>query len=271
MSAQNQVSRHTLLRFQKMREQGEKIVMLTAYDASFAALADAAGVEILLIGDSLGMVVQGHDSTLPVNMDHVEYHVRAVARGASKAMIVADMPFGSYQTNPADAFTNAARLMAAGAQMVKLEGGQVMLETVRFLVDRGIPVCGHVGLTPQSVNQMGGYRVQGKTEAGSRRVMDDAKALQQAGASMMVLESIPAVLAKEITDAVSIPTIGIGASVDCSGQVLVVYDMLDIYPGRKARFVKNFLTDGVSIKTAIENYVKEVKAKTFPAPEHTFQ
>jgi 3-methyl-2-oxobutanoate hydroxymethyltransferase len=254
-----------------MREKGEKIVMLAVYDASFAALSESAGVEIVLIGDSLGMVVQGHESTLPVSMGDVEYHVRAVARGIKRAMVVADMPFGSYQVSPTEAFANAARLMAAGAQMVKLEGGHVMLDTVRFLVDRGIPVCGHLGLTPQSVHQIGGYRLQGKTEESSKQVMEDAKLLQRAGASMIVLETIPAQLAKNITNGLSIPTIGIGASVDCSGQVLVAYDMLDIYPGRKARFVKNFMAGNVSVKAAIESYVKEVKAKTFPAPEHTFQ
>lgn len=271
MSAQTQITRYTLSHFQKMRDQGEKIVMLTCYDASFAAVSDAAGVEILLIGDSLGMVVQGHDSTLPVTMGDLEYHVRMVARGSRRAMVVADMPFGSYQTSPADALTNAARLMAVGAQMVKLEGGRVMLETVRFLVDRGIPVCGHVGLTPQSVNQLGGYKVQGKSEAGAKQVMEDAKLLQEAGTAMIVLEAIPARLAKDVTAVLSIPTIGIGASVECSGQVLVVYDMLDIFPGRKARFVKNYMQGAPSIQAAIENYVKEVKAKVFPAPEHTFQ
>ena len=271
MSAQTQATRYTLNHFRKMRADGEKIVMLTSYDASFAALSDAAGVEILLIGDSLGMVVQGHDSTLPVTMDELEYHTRMVARGAKRAMVAADMPFGSYQTTPAEAFTNAARLMAAGAQMVKLEGGQVMLETVRFLVERGIPVCGHVGLTPQSVNQLGGYKVQGKSAESSRQVMEDAKLLEQAGAAMIVLEAIPAQLAKDVTAALTIPTIGIGASAACSGQVLVVYDMLGIFPGRKARFVKDYMAGAPSIQAAIENYVKEVKAKTFPAAEHTFQ
>ncbi|MES2355232.1 MAG: 3-methyl-2-oxobutanoate hydroxymethyltransferase [Pseudomonadota bacterium] len=271
MSSDAQTTRYTLTHFQKMREQGEKIVMLTAYDASFAALAESAGVEILLIGDSLGMVIQGHDSTLPVTMADIEYHVRSVTRGAKQAMVVADMPFASYQISPPEAFTNAAKLMAAGAQMVKLEGGRAMLETVRFLVERGIPVCGHLGLTPQSVHQMGGYRVQGKTEESSKQLMEDAKLLQQAGAAMIVLETIPAQLAKEVTEAINIPTIGIGASMECSGQVLVVYDMLDIYPGRKARFVKNFMTGNSSVKAAIESYVREVKAKTFPASEHTFR
>jgi 3-methyl-2-oxobutanoate hydroxymethyltransferase len=246
--------RHTISHFQKLKQAGDKIVMLTCYDASFAQISDTAGVEILLVGDSLGMVVQGHDSTIPVSMRDMEYHVSCVARGSQQAMVLADMPFGSYQESPEQALRNAATLMAAGAQMVKLEGGNVMLHTIEFLVKRGIPVCGHVGLTPQSVNQLGGYKVQGKT----------------AGASMVVLEAVPAMLAKEITYALTVPTIGIGASVECSGQVLVVHDMLNIYPGRKARFVKNFLQGQPGVVEGIVAYVKEVKAKTFPAAEHTF-
>ena len=240
--------------------------MLTCYDASFAALCDAAGVDILLVGDSLGMVVQGHDSTLPVTMEDMEYHVRMVARGSQRALIVADMPFGSFQASPEQAFTNAARLMAAGAQMVKLEGGQVMADTVRFLVERGIPVCGHVGLIPQSVHQLGGYRVQRDAD----RLLQDARAIEQAGAAMIVFEAVPAMLATQVTGALSIPTIGIGAGKDCSGQVLVLHDMLDIFPGRKARFVKNFMAGAPSVKAAIEAYVKAVKAKSFPGPEHSF-
>jgi len=240
--------------------------MLTCYDASFATLCDAAGVEILLVGDSLGMVVQGHDSTLPVTMEDMEYHVRLVARGSEKALIVADLPFASYQVSPEQAYSNAARLMVAGAQMVKLEGGQVMADSVRFLVERGIPVCGHVGLTPQSVHQLGGYRVQRDTE----RLLAEARAVEQAGAAMLVLEAIPATLGKQVTEALSIPTIGIGAGKDCSGQVLVLHDMLDIYPGRKARFVKNFLAGASGVQDAIRRYVEAVKSGAFPAPEHTF-
>ena len=240
--------------------------MLTCYDASFAALCDQAGVEILLVGDSLGMVVQGHDSTLPVTMDDMEYHVRIVARGSEKALIVADLPFGSYQVSPQSAFSNAARLMTAGAQMVKLEGGEVMAETVRFLVERGIPVCGHVGLVPQSVHQLGGYRVQRDAD----RLLQDARAIEQAGAALLVLEAIPAAIGKDVTQALAIPTIGIGAGKDCSGQVLVLHDMLDIYPGRKARFVKNFLAGAPGIQDAIRRYVEAVKSGAFPAPEHTF-
>jgi 3-methyl-2-oxobutanoate hydroxymethyltransferase len=240
--------------------------MLTCYDASFAALCDAAAVEILLVGDSLGMVVQGHDSTLPVTMQQMEYHVGMVARGSQNALIVADLPFGSYQHSAESAFSNAARLMAAGAQMVKLEGGRVMADTVRFLVERGIPVCGHVGLIPQSVHQLGGYRVQRDAD----RVLEDARAIEQAGAAMLVLEAVPAASGKQVTEALSIPTIGIGAGKDCSGQVLVLHDMLDIYPGRKARFVRNFMAGASGVLDAIQRYVKAVKSGAFPAPEHTF-
>ena len=262
--------RHTLAHFRKLRESGEKIAMLTCYDAGFAAICDQAGVDMLLVGDSLGMVVQGHDSTLPVTMEDMEYHVRMVARGSEKALIVADLPFGSYQVSPEGAFANAARLMVAGAQVVKLEGGRVMADTVRFLVERGIPVCGHVGLTPQSVHQLGGYRVQGKGEEPARQLLEDARAIEQAGAAMVVLEAIPATLAKQVTEALSIATIGIGAGKDCSGQVLVLHDMLDIYPGRKARFVRNFMAGAAGVQDAIRRYVEAVKSGAFPAPEHTF-
>jgi len=262
--------RHTLSHFAKLRESGEKIVMLTCYDASFGRLADQAGVEILLVGDSLGMVVQGHDSTLPVTLEQMEYHVAMVARGSERALIIADMPFGSYQASSESAFSNAARLMVAGAQMVKLEGGAPMAGTVRFLVERGIPVCGHVGLEPQSVHRLGGYRVQGKTEEAARRLLDDARAIEQAGAAMLVLEAIPATLARQITGALSVATIGIGAGKDCSGQVLVLHDMLDIYPGRKARFVRNFMHGASSVAEAIRRYVEAVKSGAFPAPEHSF-
>jgi 3-methyl-2-oxobutanoate hydroxymethyltransferase len=262
--------RHTLAHFRKLRESGEKIAMLTCYDASFAALCDQAGVDMLLVGDSLGMVVQGHDSTLPVTLEDMEYHVRMVARGSQRALLLGDLPFATYQASPEQAFANAARLMVAGAQVVKLEGGRVMADTVRFLVERGIPVCGHVGLTPQSVHQLGGYRVQGKGEEPARQLLEDARAIEQAGAAMLVLEAIPATLGKQVTEALSIPTIGIGAGKDCSGQVLVLHDMLDIYPGRKARFVRNFMAGAPGIGEAIRRYVEAVKSGAFPAPEHTF-
>ena len=254
----------------KMAQDGEKITMLTCYDASFAAVLDAAGVDTLLIGDSLGMVLQGHDSTLPVTLTDVIYHTACVARGSKRAWIIADMPFGTFQTGPADAFRNAAQLMAAGAQMGKVEGGETMVETIRFLTARGIPVCGHLGLTPQSVNTLGGYRIQGKTDSQAKQLIAEAKMLEEAGAGMLVLELIPAALSRQVTAALRIPTIGIGAGVDCSGQVLVLHDMLDVYPGKKARFVKNFLTGAGSVQGAVEAYVREVKAKTFPAAEHSY-
>ena len=262
--------RVTIPQLQERARSGEKLVMLTAYDASFAQISDAAGVEILLIGDSLGMVIQGHDSTLPVTLEQAEYHVRCVARGSQKALVLADLPFGSYQESPAQAFASAARLMAAGAGMVKLEGGAHMVETTRFLVDRGVPVCAHIGLTPQSVHTLGGYRVQGKQEDAADRLVADAKALEAAGAAIVLMEAMPAAVAKRVTESLTVPTIGIGAGPDVSGQVLVVYDMLDIFPGRKARFVKNFMEGAPSAKAAIEAYVKAVKAKTFPGPEHSF-
>jgi 3-methyl-2-oxobutanoate hydroxymethyltransferase len=262
--------RVSISQLQERARSGEKLVMLTAYDASFAAISEAAGVDILLIGDSLGMVIQGHDSTLPVTMAETEYHVRSVVRGSQKAFILADMPFGSFQESKEQAFRNAARLMAAGAQMVKLEGGAVMVETTRFLVERGIAVCAHIGLTPQSVNTLGGYRVQGKGESAVEKLVADAKALEAAGAAIVLMEAMPAIAARRVTEALTVPTIGIGAGPDVSGQVLVGYDMLDIYPGRKARFVKNFMAGAPSVKAAIEAYVREVKAKAFPGPEHCF-
>ena len=262
--------RVTIPQVQERARSGEKLAMLTCYDASFARISEAAGVDMLLVGDSLGMVIQGHDSTLPVTIEETEYHVRAVARGSEKALVVADMPFGSFQSSREQAFGNAARLMAAGAQMVKLEGGAVMVETTRFLVDRGIPVCAHIGLTPQSVNTLGGYRVQGKSEEAADRLVADAKALEQSGASIVLMEAMPAAVAKRVTQSLGVPTIGIGAGIDVSGQVLVVYDMLDIYPGRKARFVKNFLAGKPSVQSAIEAYVKAVKDGTFPGQEHSF-
>lgn len=253
-----------------MPGRGDKIAMLTCYDASFAALLEASGVDVLLVGDSLGMVLQGLDSTLPVTLADMVYHTNCVARGAKSAFIVSDMPFGTSQVSPGKTFEHAAKLMAAGAQMVKLEGGAAMLVTVRFLTSRGIPVCAHIGLTPQSVHQLGGYRVQGRESAAAQQLRDDAAALEQAGAGMLVLEMVPALLAAEITAQLTIPTIGIGAGAACSGQVLVLYDMLDIYPGKKARFVKNYMQGAASISDAVNLYVAEVRNGTFPAPEHCF-
>ncbi len=252
-----------------LRNSGEKITMLTCYDASFAALMDRCGVEILLVGDSLGMVCQGHASTLPVSITDIAYHTACVARGNQTALLVADMPFGSYAT-PETAFDNAVQLMQAGAQVVKLEGGAWLLETIRFLTERAVPVCAHLGLTPQSVHQLGGYKVQGKTIEGAAQLKADALALQASGASMLVLEAIPAALGKEVTESLAIPTIGIGAGPDCSGQVLVMHDLLGVFPGRKARFVKNFMEGQASIDAAVRAYIAAVKDKSFPASEHCF-
>ena len=255
---------------QKMRDDGEKIAIVTCYDASFAALLEKAGVDILLVGDSLGNVLQGEETTLPVTLDDMIYHTRCVARGSSKAFIMTDMPFGTSQVSPEETFRNAAELMAAGANMVKIEGGAIMAETVEFLTRRGIPVSGHIGLTPQSVNQLGGYKVQGKTDYEAEQLLEDAVALEKAGAGMLLMEVVPAALAGQVTRTLSIPTIGIGAGIDCSAQVLVLYDMLGIYSGKKARFMKNFLTGAGSIHEAVENYIRAVKAGEFPGPEHAF-
>jgi 3-methyl-2-oxobutanoate hydroxymethyltransferase len=252
-----------------MRNAGDKIAMLTCYDASFSALMNRCGVDALLVGDSLGMVCQGHNSTLPVTVADIAYHTASVARGNQSALLVADMPFGSYATAET-AFSNAVTLMQAGAQMVKLEGGAWLADTVRFLTERSVPVCAHIGLTPQSVHQLGGYKVQGKTTAGADQLKSDALALQAAGASLLVLEAIPAALGKEVTELLAIPTIGIGAGPDCSGQVLVMHDLLGVFPGRKARFVKNFMEGQASVDAAFRAYVSAVKQHEFPAAEHCF-
>ena len=262
--------RTTLTTLHKMAREGEKIAALTCYDASFAKLLEEAGVDILLVGDSLGMVLQGRESTLPVTLADMLYHVECVARGSSRAFIAADMPFGSYQDNPHEAFRNASQLMRAGAHMVKLEGGQAMAETARFLVERGIPVFGHLGLTPQSVHQLGGYRVQGKSAEAADRLRQDAASLCAAGVSLMLLECIPAEVARTVTAAIPAPTIGIGAGPDCSGQVLVLYDMLGVYGGKVPKFAKNFMEGAASIQQAVAQYVSDVKAKRFPAPGHSF-
>ncbi len=252
-----------------MRNAGEKIAALTCYDASFAALMDRCGTEILLVGDSLGNVCQGHGTTLPVTLADIAYHTRCAARGNSTALLVADMPFGTYGT-PQSAFDNAVKLMQAGAQMVKLEGGAWLCDTVKFLSERSIPVFAHLGLTPQSVHQLGGFKVQGKTEEGAGRLKADAQALQAAGAALLLLEAIPAELGQEVTQMLSIPTIGIGAGPDCSGQVLVMHDMLGVFPGKKARFVRNFMVGQPSIEAAVRGYIKAVKDQSFPAAEHCF-
>lgn len=262
--------RTTQKTLQKMCDSGEKISALTCYDASFASLLENSGVDILLVGDSLGNVLQGEKTTLSVTLDDMVYHTRCVARGSGKAFIMADMPFGTSQVSPENTFENAVKLMSAGASMVKIEGGRVMAETIRFLSQRGIPVCAHIGLMPQSVHMLGGYKVQGKSNNQANQLLEDAVILEEAGAGMLLMEAIPAILAKKITKKLIIPTIGIGAGVDCDAQVLVLYDILGIYSGKKSRFIKNFMDGADSINEAVENYVKEVKSKKFPKSEHGF-
>ena len=257
----------TVKSFSAMKDRGEKITCLTAYDASFARLLDQAGVEILLVGDSLGMVVQGQGSTLPVTVDEIIYHTRCVVRGKQRALVIADLPFGSYST-PAQAAKTSARILKEGyAEMVKLEGAGSRLETVQHLVDLGIPVCGHLGLLPQSINQLGGYFLHGKNDESARILMEDAKLLEQAGASLLVLECIESRLAAEITSSVTIPTIGIGSGCDCDGQVLVLYDMLNITMGFKPSFSKNFMTGKGGVSEAVKTFVSAVKAGRFPPPK----
>jgi len=264
------MTRLTIKALQKQRDDGVKIAQLTCYDASFAALLDAAGLDSLLVGDSLGNVIQGHDTTLPVKLADMAYHTACVARGSKRAFLVADMPFGTYQEAPPQAFRSAAELMAAGAQMVKLEGGAEFAETVRFLAQRGVPVCGHLGLTPQSVHKFGGYRVQGKGDEAEQKLIEDAIELESAGAELLVLEAIPARLGEQVTQRLRIPTIGIGAGPGCSGQVLVLHDMLDVFPGKKGRFVRNFMKGAASIGDAAERYVRAVRDGSFPSEEHSF-
>lgn len=251
-----------------MKQRGEKISCLTAYDASFSALIDKVGIDMMLVGDSLGMVIQGNDTTLPVTVNDMVYHVRCVSHARKRAFIVADLPFMSY-SSPVIAAKNAAKLMQlGGAQMVKLEGARI--DCVSFLVDQGIPVCGHLGLLPQSINQLGRYKVQGKEPAAAEKMLVDALQLQQAGAGLLVLECVPAALAKEISAQLTIPVIGIGAGVECDGQVLVLYDMLNIGTIKRPRFSRNFMTDGANIEEAINAYHQAVKQCRFPAAEHSF-
>jgi 3-methyl-2-oxobutanoate hydroxymethyltransferase len=253
-----------------MKRAGEKFACLTAYDASFATVLDAAGVELIMVGDSLGMVMQGHDSTLPVRMVDMIYHAQCVARGSRRALRVVDMPYQSYDT-PDEALRNATRLVQEGqAQMVKLEGGVAQVETVRQLVAHGIPVCGHIGLLPQSVQQPDGYRVQGRDADGAQRILADAKSLQAAGAALLVVECVPASLGRDIARAVNIPVIGIGAGPDCDGQVLVLYDILGITPGKRAKFVKDFMVGAGGVEAAVKSYVQAVKIGGYPAPEHCY-
>lgn len=260
----------TLTTLQGLKNKGEKIVMLTCYDATFAKTASEAGVEMLLIGDSLGMVLQGHDSTLPVTVEDMAYHTACVKRGNRGAMIIADLPFMAHATTE-QTLNNSAALMRAGAHMVKVEGAAWLSESIRLLAERGIPTCAHMGLTPQTVNVLGGYKVQGREQAQAQQMISDAKALEQAGAAMLLLECVPSALGKAVSEAVSIPVIGIGAGSDTDGQVLVLHDMLGLsLTGRTPKFVKNFMQGSTSISEAIEAYVTAVKNKTFPAAEHGF-
>ena len=260
----------TISNLQAMREAGEKIAVLTAYDASFASLMDQSGIDVILVGDSLGNIIQGQTSTIPVTIEQMVYHVSCAAKGNQSAFLIADMPFGTYST-PEQAMENAASLMRAGAHMVKLEGGSWLAETVRFLVERSVPVCAHLGLLPQSVHTLGGFKVQGKSTEAADLLVKDAQALEKAGAQLLVLEAIPSELGKRVTTSIKLPTIGIGAGPDCSGQVLVMHDMLGAFPGRSPKFVKNFLLGQESIEAAFKSYVQEVKTGKFPGPEHCFK
>lgn len=254
----------------RMKAEGEKISSLTCYDASFAAVVDEAGVDVVLVGDSLGMVIQGHDTTVPVTLEHMIYHCKAVARGLTRPFLMADMPFMTY-TSRETALANAVRLMQeGGAKMVKLEGGASQVEIVEFLASHDIAVCAHLGLRPQSVHKTGGFRVQGREDAAAEQMKRDAKALQDAGADVVLLECIPAKLGAEITAELHVPVIGIGAGPDTDGQILVIYDVLDITPGRKPRFVKNYMAGHDSPFEAVKSYVEAVKTRAYPAPEHCF-
>ncbi len=254
----------------QMRAAGEKIACITAYDASFAALVDAAGVDVVLVGDSLGMVIQGHHTTVPVTMDQMVYHCAAVARGVQHAFLMADLPFASY-TSRELALANSVRLMQeGGARMVKLESGASQLDIVEYLTSHDIAVCAHLGLKPQSVHKTGGFRVQGREEQAAARMLADARALEAAGADLLLLECIPAALGGEITRGVHVPVIGIGAGPDTDGQILVLYDVLDIIAGRKPRFVRNFMVDSGNCQAAVAAYVAAVRGATYPAPEHCF-
>jgi 3-methyl-2-oxobutanoate hydroxymethyltransferase len=249
---------------QQMKRAGEKIVCLTAYDASFASILDNAGVDIVLVGDSLGNVVQGRDTTVPVSVEDMTYHTRCASRGVHRGLLVADMPFLSFAT-PDRALDTAVRLMGdGGARMVKLEGGEPVLEAVRVMSQHGVPVMGHLGLLPQSINQLGGYRMQGKSKAEAKRLLQEAKALEEAGARLLVLECVPADLARDITRALTIPTIGIGAGPNCDGQVLVLYDMLGITPGKKPRFVKDFMAGAGSVQEAVAAFAQAVRSGDWP-------
>lgn len=261
----------TIKSFQEAKDNNQKITMLTAYDYSMAKIVDEAGIDAILIGDSLGMVFQGNESTLPVTVDDIIYHTKAVARGAKRALIVSDMPFMSYHVSVEDAVRNAGRLVKeGGAHAVKLEGGTKYVDVIRAIVDAQIPVMGHIGLTPQSVNAFGGFKVQGKDEAAARQIIEDAKAIEEAGVFAITLEGIPAKLAKLVSESVSVPTIGIGAGRDCDGQVLVVNDMLGMFSDFVPKFVKQYAKLNIDINTALKSYIEEVTNGDFPTDKHTF-
>ncbi|MDR9786659.1 MAG: 3-methyl-2-oxobutanoate hydroxymethyltransferase [Peptococcaceae bacterium MAG4] len=262
----------TTATIRKMKAEGTPITMLTAYDYSMAKILDEAGIDMILVGDSLGNVVLGYDSTLPVTMDDMVHHVKAVCRGASRALVVADMPFMSYQVSLEEALRNAGRFMKeTGAKAVKLEGGREIIETIRAIVNAGIPVVGHLGLTPQYVHQLGGYRVQGKDTAAAEKMIDDALALEEAGVFAIVLECVPSPLGRLITEKLKVAaTIGIGAGPHCDGQVLVVNDLLGLYPGHTPRFVKKYANLHEQVNGAIKQYIDEVRERSFPGPEHCF-
>ncbi len=264
--------KNTVLTLQKQKKEGNKITMLTAYDYSTAKLVNDAGIEMILVGDSLGMTMLGYEDTLPVTMEDMIHHTRAVTRATSETFVVADMPFMSYQTSVYDAVYNAGRLIKeGGAQAVKLEGGAAVCEQIRAIVDASIPVCAHIGMTPQSVNTMGGFKVQGKNIDVAKKIVEDAKKVEEAGAFMVVLECVPAKLAAYVTEQLSIPTIGIGAGAGCDGQVLVYQDMLNMFGGHQAKFVKHFAQIGEAMKAGFKAYAEEVKAGSFPAKEHTYK
>ncbi|MBP7341712.1 MAG: 3-methyl-2-oxobutanoate hydroxymethyltransferase [Syntrophaceae bacterium] len=272
MSTQTKITRKTTLDIRKMKLQGEKITVLTAYDYGTAAILDESDIDIILVGDSLGNVILGYDTTIPVTMEDMVHHTRAVTRGARRAMVVADLPFMSYQVSHEAALANAGRLLKeADAQAVKLEGGREHAELVRKMTVSGIPVMAHLGLTPQSIHQLGGFRVQGKKEDAAEKMMQDALALEEAGAFSVVLECVPEKLAADITAALSIPTIGIGAGVECDGQVLVVNDMLGLYERMTPKFVKKYANLNVEIRSAVKRYIEEVKSGAFPDAEHSFK
>ena len=261
----------TVPSLRRMKQEGQPIVALTAYDASFAHVLDSAGVDVVLVGDSLGMVIQGHATTLPTTVDDIVYHCAAVRRGLTRPLLMADMPFLSYATNALALATAQRLLVDAGAAMVKLEGGQsCVLDAIHFLAEREVPVCAHLGLTPQSVLRMGGFRVQGRELDAQKLMLEQAHAVVEAGAQALVLECVPASLAKDITAAIPIPTIGIGAGVACDGQILVSYDLLGITPGKRIRFTKDFLIETGSVAAAVERYAEDVRARRFPALEHSF-